>query len=357
MHTEIRLDNGGVVHFIDLHRCSRDEAKYLGLLVLQAYRRSSSVIDDNLCLKLQEQVCFDVDQNPQTMVIRDCLPSLHVLMSTLFAQQDQSSTKTTFPTYYLQRLYSLNPQRVEDILKKVAGHLNLHITSKLQSSKEPVSDVELLSKVVVGYSNREDTIDMFRLNLRLGDIKKCVSSSYLDQVKSVLDFGGGSGDFLHHLKQQQTTIVEAFVLDIKKWYSKEHEQRYSDLKYVFVHTLDLPFPTQSLDMITVFQVFHHLDNMMYTLKELKRVLKVGGILVVREHDCTSLVDKLAIDVEHLIYEVSIQRNRDACCTYEASYLSKRYLVDTMNSCGFRLINQTSPTGCTRCYYTVWLNMN
>jgi SAM-dependent methyltransferase len=40
-----------------------------------------------------------------------------------------------------------------------------------------------------------------------------------------------------------------------------------------------------VDLITSFVTFHHIDQLETTLREIVRILRPGGYLIVREHDC------------------------------------------------------------------------
>lgn len=42
-----------------------------------------------------------------------------------------------------------------------------------------------------------------------------------------------------------------------------------------------------VDLITAFVTFHHISQLTDTLKELARILRPGGYLILREHDCSN----------------------------------------------------------------------
>jgi SAM-dependent methyltransferase len=44
----------------------------------------------------------------------------------------------------------------------------------------------------------------------------------------------------------------------------------------------MPYPDQTFDLVTSFGVLHHIPNVTAVLKEIKRVLKPGGIIMIRE---------------------------------------------------------------------------
>lgn len=69
----------------------------------------------------------------------------------------------------------------------------------------------------------------------------------------------------------------------------------------------LPFPDNHFALITCLQVLHHAKNPRALITEMKRVLKPGGALLLREHDLrTGVKDRLyltkpGIDFEHILF--------------------------------------------------------
>ena len=63
----------------------------------------------------------------------------------------------------------------------------------------------------------------------------------------------------------------------------------------------LPYPDNHFDLITALMSLHHVTNLEQICNELTRVLKPGGILMYKEHDCWDAYDAMLIDIEHAIY--------------------------------------------------------
>ncbi|CAF4335987.1 unnamed protein product, partial [Rotaria magnacalcarata] len=144
--------------------------------------------------------------------------------------------------------------------------------------------------------------DNSRINRRLQDLKVIfefnstfkssnhpfqVTPSNLKQIvdrqkiKSYFDLGcgdgtitAGIGDYLGLSKEN------LFGGDV---YEGQNEQ----ITYVKINenqsTIDLP--SNRVDLITSFVTFHHIDQLETSLSELVRILRPGGYLIVREHDC------------------------------------------------------------------------
>ena len=55
-------------------------------------------------------------------------------------------------------------------------------------------------------------------------------------------------------------------------------------------------------MVSVFQVLHHVPKLTELLLDIKRVLKIGGTLLLKEHDDDLPATHLLILIEHGLYE-------------------------------------------------------
>lgn len=62
----------------------------------------------------------------------------------------------------------------------------------------------------------------------------------------------------------------------------------------------------SVDLITSFVTFHHIDDTDGVLRELSRILRPGGYLIIREHDCenSESVSKTYLNFVHAIMMIA-----------------------------------------------------
>ena len=334
--TEVTISSSCIV-FTDLHGNMLDESKFVCFKVLQRCPETHSAF-----LKLSS-----VDINTRfDLCIGDCLPTvLEVLLS---LKEKNEYEKKDHQTFHVRDLHHLNSKRLCQLFRKVTGDWNNH-TARLMHQ----SDVEILETVTTSFENRRelDSTDEHRLSCRLQDFSELMSEEAIINMESFLDFGGGHGDFAHRIKEVYKNVKTSVSLDLKTWYSKEHTAKHKDVEYVFVNTITLPFASDSFDVISILQVIHHLDEQRETLKELYRISR--GVLFIREHDCQTPEDKVCIDLEHMIHEVSFRKNKSICCTYQAQYLSKQDLYEMLRDVGFVLIKDTVPKSVTNCYYSAW----
>ncbi len=109
-----------------------------------------------------------------------------------------------------------------------------------------------------------------RGSARSRDISKLLKDIHSSsEIKSYLDFGGGDGSissaiatFLNIPKQ------DAYSADIDKWWGRTVPKRYDNINYLQLkENQPLPLPDKSIDLITCFQVLHHLRDINFVLKE------------------------------------------------------------------------------------------
>ena len=110
-------------------------------------------------------------------------------------------------------------------------------------------------------------------------IARDVLSRYLhrriDGVK-VLDFGCGSGIFAEELAEKG---YDSYGVDIsKEAISFGKSQGIKNLEVFDSHTLN--FPDNTFDAVVILDVLEHLEDEAWALKEMERVLKPGGNVVV-----------------------------------------------------------------------------
>lgn len=96
------------------------------------------------------------------------------------------------------------------------------------------------------------------------------------------------------------------------------------------------FDNNTFDLVTCFMVFHHCKYYEILIKEIFRVLKPGGILIIKEHDCSFKNDKIVLDVLHDFYDNVLYKDMN---NWHCGYKSESFWTQLMLSTGFIL---TSP---------------
>jgi len=108
--------------------------------------------------------------------------------------------------------------------------------------------------------------------------------------ESVLDLGCGTGVFTKMLQQRHKIVIGA---DISKTAIKEGEKM--GIKMVLVDLNErLPFPKNFFDTVTAGEIIEHIFNTSNFLKEISRVLKKGGKLILTTPNVASLARRIML---------------------------------------------------------------
>ena len=106
----------------------------------------------------------------------------------------------------------------------------------------------------------------------------------------------------------------------------------------------LPYMNNSFDVMTIYMVMHHIPHIQSFIKELYRVLKNGGYLVIREHDCNPEDMRMFLDIQHGLYALvlsPIVETPDFCTTFQTYYKSRTQWREMLCDAGFTEITSDS----------------
>jgi ubiquinone/menaquinone biosynthesis C-methylase UbiE len=109
----------------------------------------------------------------------------------------------------------------------------------------------------------------------------------VDPGEKILDFGCGSGVFTFMLADRvgETGVVYAqdlHPLALRRINLRKHGGRYANVRTILSDGATY-LPDGELDRVVCFDVFHLLEDPQGVLREFRRVLKPGGILLVSDH--------------------------------------------------------------------------
>lgn len=161
-------------------------------------------------------------------------------------------------------------------------------------------------------------------------------TKYKSNIEALLDVGTATGDFLQYLKENLTDKIIGIE-------PIAHAAEIVRSKGLVVYSDDLPnihFSNETFDVITYWDVLEHLENPLEHLHECYKLLKPGGLLLIKTPDPTSAEAKMF---------------KDSWIGFEAPQhihlFSKELLINKLNTLGFTHVG-SEQTGSD---YTSFLN--
>ena len=119
----------------------------------------------------------------------------------------------------------------------------------------------------------------------------------------LLDAGGGTGRVSEELEGLVDQII---LMDVSKGMLQQANSK-TQLHLICSEVETTPFPSQTFDRIIVVDAFHHLRNQDVALRELWRILKYDGILLIEEPDIRlfrvkvlALIEKMLLMRSHFV---------------------------------------------------------
>lgn len=117
--------------------------------------------------------------------------------------------------------------------------------------------------------------------------------SYLKSDMKLLDCGCGPGtitvQFASHLDHGQVTGIDANETHVKIATNNAKKKQLTNIDFVHGNLYSIPFPDNTFDAAFAHTVICNLHDPVAALKEMKRVVKPGGIIAAREPDYYSSI--------------------------------------------------------------------
>ena len=254
---------------------------------------SFSIKDRAILSKLQKKVTDKRNELSSKSLIIDYIPP------------------ASFMQIYLVKNNKNFYNMVKNVLRKSVTRdalqdLEKLIKENIQNYKNDMYFYENLKEFVSENMNEipEQEVDLIRASSKYNAVKVVLNRFRKDS--KILDFGGGNGAILSYFADKMDLDpANAISLDIETWQGNIHSKGYNNITYKVIKPKEtLGFARNTFDIITCFQVLHHIEPSILnqTLESLSSSLKKGGVLILREHDCENLETSLLIDIEHTLYE-------------------------------------------------------
>ena len=146
--------------------------------------------------------------------------------------------------------------------------------------------------------------------IQAGEPEKLISLLSLPSGGRLLDIGGGTGRVSAAIRGR---VAQIYVLDASFRMLIQASQK-QGLSPVCSESERLPFTDCSFERIIIVDALHHVANQSKTAKDMWRVLKPGGLIVIEEPNLNmpgvkiiALAEKLLLMRSHLLTPENISR--------------------------------------------------
>ncbi len=136
---------------------------------------------------------------------------------------------------------------------------------------------EFFNNIAVSWDERFKTQELTDF------LSQLVPTFQLEQGQRVLDVGTGTGILIPFLLKAVGSTGHVTAVDFAEKMVEVCSSKYAGLSNVNITVQQvekLGFPSESFDAVTCFGLFPHLENKAEALRQLNRVLKPGGKLII-----------------------------------------------------------------------------
>jgi len=158
------------------------------------------------------------------------------------------------------------------------------------------------------------------------------------QVSKYLDYGCGDGTITQSVgKQLSLGPSKIFGVDI-------HTKLNPNITYIRGEQLNVP--DASIDLVTAFVSLHHVADIESTMLEISKMMKPGGIFVIREHNFSG--KRVMREYLHLVHMfVSVRDHGECdpdCILKDINYKTSTGWTEIITKFGFKLTQTESYPG-------------
>ena len=209
---------------------------------------------------------------------------------------------------YDNKLYDL----INKIFRPLSSKDKWHIKSLIEQSKNIKQTLVTISEIVTNEFIRmkcvtDENRQEFIATKILKFIRQNNKKTMITDKTRIIDMGGGNGNVLQQMNSMLgfTEKKENFIcVETKTDWVETYDYSNKNISYMFWDNESLQIEDNSVDTILCMVSLHHMTDSTIetTLKEINRILKPGGMLLVKEHDANEISKKFIV-LEHYLYHI------------------------------------------------------
>ena len=122
----------------------------------------------------------------------------------------------------------------------------------------------------------------------------------------ICDIGGGNGNIISKIGTNLNILKNNLIcIETKQDWYELYTYDHDNITYYFWDNNTIYLPNESVDFVIIMVSLHHMTDeiIQNTISEVSRILKTGGYLLLKEHDCITTNDNYIINWEHHLYHL------------------------------------------------------
>ena len=172
--------------------------------------------------------------------------------------------------------------------------------------------------------------------------------------RKFVDIGCGDGSITKELAKL-FKFGESICVDVENWFNT-YKNKDKNVELIITNGHRINIESDSVDVILCNHVLHHMTHLDDMVREIVRIMKKNGVLIVKEHNCTSKDLSYLIDIYHAMYELVYKKEQNPrfIPEYYAKYFSEKEITKKLEDFGFQRIKYFYKLNAIGNYYAIFL---
>jgi len=183
--------------------------------------------------------------------------------------------------------------------------IKTYINACLQNDELLQSNMNKIYYIIAKYTYQKDENRQDFIVSKIVSFIQSINPTILNDRLRVADIGGGNGNVLSSLNDIVKGDKSQFICVESKDWIETYPYDNSNITYTFWDNNTVNIADESCDIVFCMVSLHHMtdETIANTLQEIHRILKKGGLLMIKEHDCHSVQVNNMILWEHHLYHL------------------------------------------------------